>query len=72
MAKFQMTKAEYLRAGKRGNSTQKPQVLVGGRYFTYDALGEVLGVGREEAHRRYANLRRRGIWPITHEHLEGK
>lgn len=69
---FHMKRDEMIRAGRRGNATQVAKVLVDGRYFTYTALGEMLGVSKEEATRRYSNLRRRGIWPITMEHLEGK
>lgn len=69
---FHMRRDEMIRAGRRGNATQVAKVLVDGRYFTYNALGEMLGVSKDEANRRYSNLRRRGIWPITMEHLEGK
>lgn len=69
---FHMKRDEMIRAARRGNATQVAKVLVDGRYFTYTALGEMLGVSKDEANRRYSNLRRRGIWPITMEHLEGK
>lgn len=69
---YHTTRSEFQRAGRKGNATQVANVLVDGRYFTYAALGEVLGVSKEEANRRYSNLRRRGIWPITMNHLEGK
>lgn len=69
---YHTTRTEFQRAGRKGNATQVAKILVDGRYFTYSALGEVLGVSKEEANRRYSNLRRRGIWPITMNHLEGK
>ena len=69
---YHTTRAEFQRSGRKGSATQRATVLVDGRYFTYTALGELLGVPSEEASRRYKNLRRRSIWPITMEHLEGK
>lgn len=69
---FITTRAEFQKSGRRGNATQVATVLVGGRYFTYAALGEGLGVTKEEANRRYSNARRRGVWPITMKDLEEK
>lgn len=70
--KFQMTKAEFLRAGKRGNSQQKPQVLVEGKYVTYDDMAARIGLNKEQARSRYSHHRRSGRWPITWEMMEGK
>lgn len=69
---FHMKRDEMIRSGRRGNATQVAKVLVDGRYFTYSALGEELGVTKEEANRRYSNLRRRAIWPITWDLLRGE
>lgn len=68
---YHTTRAEFQKSGRRGNATQVANVLVDGRYFTYSALGEELGVTKEEANRRYSNLRRRAIWPITWDLLRG-
>jgi hypothetical protein len=62
---FQMTRAELLRSGMRGNATQKPKVLVDGAYFTYDEIAARTGLGREQARSRYGHHERAGRWPIT-------
>lgn len=70
--KFHMTKAERLISGRRGNAKQRELVLVGGQYVTYDDMASRLGLNREQARSRYSGFKRRGIWPVTWEILEGK
>jgi Fic family protein len=62
--RFIHNRNELLTAGKRGNRTQIAQVLLDGKYFTYAAIGAMLGVSRDEANRRYRNAKRLGLWPI--------
>lgn len=66
---FQMTRAELLRSGRRGNATQKQKVLVDGAYFTYDEIAAKTGLDREQARSRYGHHKRAGKWLITWEML---
>lgn len=63
-------KVKTAEARQRGNQTQVAQVLVEGKYMTYKAIGDKLGISRDEANGRYKNARRKGIWPITWGVLE--
>jgi hypothetical protein len=70
---FHMKRDEMVRAGRRGNATQRATVLVEGKYVDYDQMAEALGVDREKARSRYSHLKRQGkVWPITWEALRGK
>lgn len=57
-------KVKTAEARKRGNQAQVAQVLVEGKYMTYKAIGDKLGISRDEANRRYKSLRLKGRWPI--------
>lgn len=69
---FHMKRDEMVRAGRRGNATQRATVLVEGKYVDYDQMAEALGVDREKARSRYSHLKRMNRWPITWEMLKGK
>lgn len=69
---FHMKRDEMIRAGRRGNATQRATVLVDGKYVDYDQMAEALGVDREKARSRYSHLKRRGVWPITWDLLRGE
>lgn len=69
---YHTTRAEFQRAGRRGNATQRATVLVDGKYVDYDQMAEALGVDREKARSRYSHLKRRQVWPITWDLLRGE
>ncbi len=69
---FHMKRDEMIRAGRRGNATQRATVLVDGKYVDYDQMAETLGVDREKARSRYSHLKRRQVWPITWDLLRGE
>ena len=70
---FHMKRDEMIRAGRRGNATQRATVLVEGKYVDYDQMAAELGVDREKARSRYGHLKRQGkVWPITWAMLKGE